>query len=33
MSGTTGVRFDDGRLLVDDDGWVALVDTAADPDP
>lgn len=32
MSGPSGVRFDEGRLLVDDRGWVELVDTAAAPD-
>lgn len=32
MSRPTGVRVEEGRVLVDEQGWVALVDAAADPD-
>ncbi|MGO1166284.1 MAG: hypothetical protein ACTMHL_06680 [Janibacter sp.] len=32
MSGRMGVRVEEGRILVDEDGWAALIDTAAEPD-
>ena len=33
MSPMNGVRLEEGRVLVDEQGWGALVDAAANPDP